>query len=136
MAQHRYEGSGILERLREFRTLFIFIIASSAVSLLVMNLLSFPIALFAVTKPAVYTFAVKIFILVSIICFIIFRIIRRIQHTRDNGIPIVKAFSASIASKMRMLSSFLLVAVISIILIVLFYIILRYNYIILYELMQ
>jgi hypothetical protein len=136
MAQHRYDGTGIFERLREFRTLFIFIIASSIISLIVMNILTFPIALFAVTDPHLFTVAVRMLALILIASFVVFMIIRRIRHSMVNGIPLLHAFSASLISKVKIFLSFLILAFISIILIAVFYYILSHNYKILYELMQ
>jgi hypothetical protein len=136
MAHHRYDGTGVSERLREFRTLFIFIIASSIISLIVMNLLTFPIALFAVADPKLFTTAVKILALAMVVSFVVFKVIRRIRHSIVNGIPFLNAFTASFISKVKIGFSFMIIAFISIILIIAFYYILSHNYKILYELMQ
>jgi len=136
MAQQGYEGIGFKERMKEFRTLFVFILVSATISIIVMNILAFPFALFAVKGSAAYTLMVKILILITFISYIIFRIIRRVRQSREDGIAIGSAVAASVSRKGRSVSSVVMIIIFSILLFGILYLLLKYNYIILYELSQ
>ena len=55
MNSNKYDQGGIPAKIHEIRTLYLYIVASAIVSLIVMNLLVFPLALFAVKMPALYS---------------------------------------------------------------------------------
>ncbi|HEY1405665.1 MAG TPA: hypothetical protein VF857_03560 [Spirochaetota bacterium] len=136
MAQHDYESTGFKERMKEFRTLFVFILLSAIISLVVMNILVFPLALFAVKGSSAFSLVVKIFILVVVITYSGFRIFQRVRQSREDGIPVGRAFALSFSRKGKSISSIFLVVLLSVLLIGILFFMMKYNYIILYELSQ
>lgn len=131
-----YEGTGFKEKLKEFSVLITFIFIAAFLSLVTMNILVFPVSLFAVKSSSFFTLSVKILIISSVASYIVFRFIRRIRISRSEGIPVIKAFLSSLAGKSKtLLLSILILISLFIFFLILFFAI-RYNYIILYELSQ
>jgi hypothetical protein len=124
------------EKLRELLTLFLFIFGSAVVSLLAMNLLAFPLTLFAVQHKIAFTLAVKAGIIVLAISYIAYRIARRVILTKKEGLSVINALGSSLLRKFKSLVFFLLVLLLSIVLISAIYFLLSSNYNILYKMMQ
>jgi len=134
MIQNEYEGTRFLEKLKEFSVLLVFIAIAAIVSLITMNVLAFPLSLFAVKMPAVFTQMVKIFILIVILSYICFRIIRRIRTSRADGISVFRAFGSSFIRKSKTFLLSMCILVFLLLLCAFLYLFMKYNYIILYEL--
>lgn len=131
-----YEGTGLKEKLKEFGVLITFIFIAAFLSLVTMNILVFPVSLFAVKSSSLFTLSVKILIIISVASYIVFRFIRRIRISRSEGIPVIKAFLSSLSGKSKTLLLSILILISLLIFFLILFFAIRYNYIILYELSQ
>lgn len=131
-----YEGTGFKEKLKEFGVLITFIFIAAFLSLVTMNILVFPVSLFAVKSSSFFTLSVKILIIFSVASYIVFRFIRRIRISRSEGIPVIKAFLSSLSGKSKTLLLSVLIFISLFIFFLILFFAIRYNYIILYELSQ
>ncbi|HNX60728.1 MAG TPA: hypothetical protein PKK43_16620 [Spirochaetota bacterium] len=131
-----YEGTGFKEKLKEFGVLITFIFIAAFLSLVTMNILVFPVSLFAVKSSSLFTLIVKILIILSVLSYILFRVIRRIRISRSEEIPVIKAFLSSLSGKSKTLLLTILIIISLLIFSLILFFAVRYNYIILYELSQ
>ena len=131
-----YEGTGFKEKLKEFGVLITFIFIAAFLSLVTMNILVFPVSLFAVKSSSLFTLIVKILIILSVLSYILFRVIRRIRISRSEEIPVIKAFLSSLSGKSKTLLLSILILISLLIFFLILFFAVRYNYIILYELSQ
>jgi hypothetical protein len=120
----------------ELLVLLIFIIVSALVSLILMNHIAYPLSLFAVHNPKLYTYIVKWSILFAIALYILFRLVRRIRISRAEGIPVLKSLSQSLLRRTKGFAFFCIALIAIIIFIIGLHLLLKYNYIILYEISQ
>jgi hypothetical protein len=118
-----YEKTGLLSRIRESGTLIIFIIFSLLISLLVMNLLIFPVAVFSINNKAIFTQIVKYLLLVILSVSIIFALIKKILFYKKSGMTYLRI------AKLVFLRPFSFLLFIIIVLLILFLLILLVNFV-------
>jgi len=136
MAKNNYEQMRITERLKEFRTLYIFIILASLIALLLMNVLIFPIALFAAKKPLLFTSAVKWGTLALIVFYAVYRIIVKIREYTAGGYSLYALFKAAVKKKAHSLLYVIIITIAAALLFFAVYLAMRYNYFLLYEILN
>lgn len=134
--KYQFEKTGIKTRLSETSALFIFILIALIISLLVMNLLIFPIALFSVNNKETFTFIFNHLLRITIIGFLLYLLIKQIIFLKNEGFTGLQITKSVIKKPLSLLMTFLIVFVTCLILIVIIYIILKYNYYLLYKLIN
>jgi hypothetical protein len=134
MNRKQFEQTKIHERLTEVMILFIFILGAFAASVLVMNLLVFPVTLFAVKENIIFISLVKKIIIIGIITYLTSRIAHRISISRKSGISVPRALFASMLRRGKNLAYALGITVLSIFIFVLLYVLLSSNSELLYRL--
>jgi hypothetical protein len=136
MAKQNYEQAGIIGRIKEYGVLYLFIILSAVTALVVMNILVFPVAVSAVHKPHLFSAVVKYGILAAAAVLILLTII----STARRWIASDKGIMAELALTMKRKGSsflfFLIVLFSGIVLSVAVYLLLTYNYRLLYEILN
>ncbi len=83
-----YERGRLRDRAREMLVLALFIIAIAALSTLVMNLIVYPVTLFAINETKLFNFIMTDILALLVIIVVIFLIFRRIYNLRKNGLSI------------------------------------------------
>ena len=73
-----YEKSGLVNRVKESGSIFLFIFIALIASLVIMNLLIFPIALFSINHNILFTAIVKVLFIIFITGSIGYLLIKRI----------------------------------------------------------
>ena len=131
-----YEKSGLKNRLSESATLFVFIIISLLVSLIVMDVIIFPIAIFSIQNETLFTSVVKYLFWIIITVSLLYLVIKKIYSLKKDELP-TRQIIRTIISKP--LSSFLLaliIIIVSLILILLINFLLQKNFYLLYKLIN
>lgn len=131
-----YEKKGLLNRIKESGSLFIFIFFALIASLIIMNLLIFPIAIFSIKYKTAFTFIVKYLFWIFVIASAIYLLIKRIIFYKKNELSnvqiikniFVRPFSFVLFLFLILLSIFLLIAFINFIL--------QKNYYLLYKIIN
>ena len=83
--KNSYEKTGLKNRLKELSILSVFIIFSAVISILIMDLTVFPIALFAIKKKVIYTHVINNLLWITILTSLIFTLIKKIYFLKKSG---------------------------------------------------
>ena len=136
MAKNNYEQMRITERLKEFRTLYIFIILASIIALLLMNILIFPIAVFAAKKPHLFSSTVKWGTAAVFLTYAGFKIVSEIRKYAAGKFSIRSYFASSAKKRIHSCIYGIILFFAAVFLILFIYIVMKYNYYILYEILN
>ena len=136
MARQNYEQTGIAGRLKEYGVLYIFILLAGVVSLIVMNALVFPVAVAAVKKPAAYSAVVKWGLIAAVAAAVIMKIVSTARRWAASDRSVLTEFARSFRRKgASLLFGFIVIASCAILAVGL-YMLLTYNYYLLYEILN
>ena len=136
MARQNFEQTGIAGRLKEYGVLYTFILLAGVVSLLVMNALVFPVAVAAVKKPAVFSSVVKWGLVAAIAAALIMKIISTARRWALSDRGVMTEFTHALKRRGSSLLFGLIVIASTALLAVGIYLLLTYNYYLLYEILN
>jgi len=131
-----YEKAGLLYRLKESGNLFIYMIASFLVSLIVMNILIFPIAIFAVEDQTAFTLIVKNLFWILFFCALGYLLVKKIIYYRKNEFPLSRITRNIILKPLSFIFFIILILIIIFSLIALINFILQKNYYLIYKIIN
>ena len=136
MAKQNYEQAGIIGRIKEYGVLYLFIILSALTALVVMNILIFPVAVAAVQKPHLFSAVVKYGILAAAAIILLLTIVSTARRWLSSGKGVMTELAQALKRKGSSFLFFLIVLISGIVLAVAVYLLLTYNYRILYEILN
>lgn len=131
-----FENRKFRDRMREMLTLFVFIILAAAASTVVMDVLIFPTALFAVTHRELYNVIIKIAFWAVLLGFSLFLIGRRVIGLRKDGWKYGEITRALLLKPLRVLSVIFVMLVLASAIVSLIYLLLSNNNYLLYKLIN
>ena len=131
-----YEKAGLFNRLRESARLVLFIFLALILSIIVMNLLILPIALFSVNNKTIFTDIVKILFLVLVLISLIYLSVKKIIFYKKNDIENLKIIKYLFLRPLSSIIFVFIVLFIILILIAAIYYILQNNYYFLYKIIN
>lgn len=133
-APNPYEKSRFADRMKEIGILCLFITGSALLATFIMDLLVYPVAIFAVNNKTLYTFMVRNISLALLLLVISVFIIRRVVMLRREGYGTAGILSR-IARRMVSATVWLFICMgITGTVIAVIYFLLSYNYYLLYKL--
>lgn len=134
--QTKNETIKLKDRFKEGYFLFLFIFLSAIASIIVMDILILPIAIFAVAKKETFLLLFGDFFWVVIAAFVLFLLIRRIISLSKDGVP-ARSIIAHIATRpLKALVAALIILVSGASLIGILYLCLSYNSYFIYKLIN
>lgn len=130
------EKARVKDRMRDIFTLFAFVVMSALASLVVMDILVLPVALFAVAKKSAFNFILGDLVWLFLIALLAFLLVRRIIALRKDGLSpgeiarhiVYRPFSALAIALMVIVATAVLIGVI--------YMLLNYNNYFIYKLIN
>lgn len=131
-----YERTGLLSRVKESARLVLFIFLALILSIIVMNLLIFPIALFSVNNKAAFTEIFKILFLCFILLSLIYITVKRIIFYKKNDFENQKIIKNIFLRPLSSIIFIFIVLLIIAVLIAAIYYILQNNYYLLYKIIN
>jgi len=129
-----YEKTGFKSRIKELSILFLFIIISAAISLLVMNLCTFPIALFSINNRAIFTYLINHLIWIILLATLIYFLIRKIVFLKKNSVKFLQIIKDILFKPISLLATSIILFFLILIIVTFLYILLQNNYYLLYKL--
>jgi hypothetical protein len=128
------ESKKLKDRLHEGYVLFLFIFLSAIASIIVMDILVLPIAIFAVTKKEAFLLLFGDFFWMFIGTLFVFLLIRRIIALKKDGIPAKNIMLHIITKPFRAIALLLVIIASGIGLIGILYLLMSYNSYFIYKL--
>lgn len=130
------EKTRLRDRMRDIFTLFAFVVLSALASLVVMDILVLPVALFAVAKKSAFNFILGDLAGLFVIALLAFLLVRRVLALRKEGLTpreivnhiVYRPFSALATALMIIFAASVLIGVI--------YLLLSYNNYFIYKLIN
>lgn len=130
------EKTRLRDRMRDIFTLFAFVVLSALASLVVMDILVLPVALFAVAKKSTFNFILGDLAGLFVIVLLAFLLVRRVLALRKEGLTpreilnhiVYRPFSALATALMIIFAASVLIGVI--------YLLLSYNNYFIYKLIN
>ena len=132
-ARDSLEKNKLRDRISEISTLALFTAAAAGISLLVMDILVFPVALFSVKLTGAFTLLMKILTILLIASAIIIPMVKKIRLFRKEGLGYKEIFQALSIAPLRQFSIFFFFLLLSAALLTFLIIILYYNYYLVYK---
>ena len=131
-----YEKSGLKSRLKDTLILSSIFIISFIISMIMMDIIIFPIALFAINDGKVFTVIFKYSFWLLIILVLLYMILRMIFQLKKDGFPARYIFKSIIFKPL--LSFFFIIAVLLVCMILILFINILYqsNYHLIYKLLS
>ncbi len=127
-----YEKTRLGDRVREMLVLALFVIAIAALSTVVMNLIVYPITLFAVNNTGTFNFIMTDILAIVIITAVLLLLFRRVYTLRKNGLSVKEIARLMVSRPFYYVTTGLIFIVITAGVIVSVYAILNNNYYFLY----
>ncbi|MCX7677861.1 MAG: hypothetical protein N2316_01450 [Spirochaetes bacterium] len=125
-----------IHKFKEGYILFIFIILSAITSLIAMDALVFPIALFATTKKELFLTLFGDFFWLAVVATLLFMVARKIRAMKLNGIPLSRIVQHLICRPLNILVSIIGILLSAFLLVGIIYLLLSYNYYFIYRLLN
>jgi hypothetical protein len=122
------------ERLREILTLALFTVGAAITAVVTMDIIVYPLTIFAVEKTELFTDLTKWAILALVLFYLLFRIIRRIIILARSGLTPLEFIRYLLGRPWSYISLFMTIMVTSLLVIGIIAIVLRYNSHLLYRL--
>ena len=122
-----YERSGLLHRFKDLSVLGLSSLAIAAISTLIMDLLVYPLSVFALSKTQAFTLIFKYSFLALVIAAIAFMIAKKIYMHRKNGLTFKETLRDIAKTPAIAAATFFFLVLVSIILIAAIYFLLSYN---------
>ena len=136
MSDKFYDQPRLMQRLREYQTLVLFIVISAILAVLCMDVLVLPVTLLAINNTGLYTSLVKIVLVSLPVLYIIMTVIRFFRYYRKEGLRpstiVVLLVRQTVFAFIKILLALLIIAAILIILYAVFY----YNNYLIYKLVH
>lgn len=129
-----YEKRRLRDRFRDISTLAAFTLAVAVISLVIMNLLIYPVTVFAVNHTSAFNFIVRDLTIFTIIALLLFLVGLRVYRLRKEGIPASEIARYLVKKPFYYLAIFFFFILISSVLLLLLYLLLSNNYYLLYRL--
>ena len=136
MNNNTYEKTRLKDKVKDILTLFIFIAISLIASLIVMDILIFPLALFSINNKIQFNYFIKHVTWITILALLTYLIIRRIYLFRKNGLAYNEIIKNLIAKPLKVLITILTFLIIDSLLIYLVYFLMSSNYYLLYKIIN
>ena len=131
-----YEKSGLVNRVKESGSIFLFIFIALIASLVIMNLLIFPIALFSINHNILFTAIVKVLFIIFITGSIGYLLIKKIIFYKKNDLSNSTIIKNIILRPLSFLLFLFFLLMIIFIIILLINFILQKNYYLLYKIIN
>jgi len=128
-----FEKSTLRERIKEISTLAAFTIAIAAVSIIIMNLLAYPVAIFAVKQKNAFNFIFKYFFAIGIIALFSYLVSVTVYRLKKGGLSGREIALYILKKYFHSISMFFLIVAASAAVIALLYILFSNNYYLLYK---
>jgi len=127
--KNRSKGKiGKRNRYNNFIMLFIFTIGLTLLSIVVNDLIIYPVAKFAIENSAIYTKIFINFLWITLVIILLFKLIQRVYKLKKGGMSFSHIIVNLISKQVLILPTFFLVIFMSIILLFLIYTLQLYNY--------
>jgi hypothetical protein len=131
-----YEKTGLLNRLKESGVLFLFIFLSLLASLIIMNLIIYPLAFLSIKNKTLFTNIVKNLFWIIISAAIMFVLFKRIVLYRKNELTNIQILKKILLKPASFLLFLLLIIISIFILIIIINFILQKNYYLIYKILN
>ena len=128
------EKSRSSDRIRDVRNLTLFTLAIGAIAIISMDIIIYPITMFAIHSTKVFSVLVRYFSLAIIIFLIVGILARRIYFLHKNGLSAQKIVVMMLRAPLRHLASFFFALFAIALTCVIIYVLLNYNNAFLYHL--
>lgn len=122
-----YEKRRYRDKTREILTLFIFTIGAGITSLVVMDLIILPLALFAIHKKEMFNYFIKDLMVVFIIIGALLLFARKIYGLVRDGYSIRETAKYLLSRPLGFLGSFLVIILLTALMILFLYLLLSFN---------
>ncbi len=132
--EYIYQRPKITTRLKELVTLAGFTVAVAVLSIAVMDILVYPVAVAATSYPAVFTAMLKYSLIILPAGVILLLEVRRARMLRKEGLSGRKILAILTHRPLYHLAVFLIIAIIILFVLGILYFLLNYNYYLLYRL--
>jgi hypothetical protein len=131
-----YEKTGLLNRLKESAVLFLFIFLSLLASLIIMNLVIYPVALFSIKNDKIFTNIVKYLFWFIISISIIYVLVKRFIYYKKNDLANIQIIKKILLKPASFLLFLLLLLISILIFILIINFILQKNYYLIYKIIN
>lgn len=131
---HPYEKSRLRDRTREIVTLALFTVAVALISTVVMNVLVYPVTLFAIHRKEIFNVIIIHLSLYGVIGLLAFLLVKKIYRLRRDGLSAAKISSYLLRRPAYYLGIFLVFLAVSSVIIAFLYLLFSYNYYYLFKL--
>ncbi|MBN2077921.1 MAG: hypothetical protein JW838_03090 [Spirochaetes bacterium] len=131
---HPYEKSRLRDRTREIVTLALFTVAVALISTVVMNILVYPVTLFAIHRKEIFNVIIIHLSLYGVIGLLAFLLVKKIYRLRRDGLAAAKISSYLLRRPAYYLGIFLVFLAVSSVIIAFLYLLFSYNYYYLFKL--
>ena len=122
-----YEKKRYRDKLREIMTLFFFTIGACIISLIVMDILILPVALFAINKKNLFNYLMKDLLVIVIIILAVLFLARKIYGYMKDGLSMKEVAKYLLYRPVHLLGSFFLIVLLTSMVIMILYLILNFN---------
>ncbi len=136
MNGNSYEKTRFKDRVRELFTLVLFITASLIASVILMDILIFPLTLFAVDNKGMFNYFIKHAIWISLLLIMIYLIVRKIYELRKGGMHTAAIIRRMALRPFKALSVIGVFLIIVSLLVYIVYFLMSSNYYLLYKIIN
>jgi hypothetical protein len=130
------EKTRLRDRMRDISTLFVFVVLSALASLIVMDILVLPVALFAVAKKNTFNFILGDLAGLFVIALLAFLLVRRVLALRKEGLSPREILNHIVNRPFSAFATALMVIIAASVLIGVIYLLLSYNNYFIYKLIN
>ena len=128
-----FEKTRLRDRFKDISTLAAFTLAVALISLVIMNILIYPLTIFAVKKKELFNYIITDLSLFAILIALIAMLSLKVYRLKKDGLDIKSILAYLVRRPFYYLSLFFFFALISSGIIFFLYVILSYNYYLLYK---
>ena len=100
------EKSRSRDRIRDVRNLTLFTLAIGGISIIVMDIVIYPVTMFAINHTKAFSVVVRYLSLFLLLSLALGLLVRRVYFLRKNGLPALKIFSMMIMAPLKNIASF------------------------------
>lgn len=131
-----YEQKGIFQKVREYFSLFVFIIIILTLAIILSDIFIFPLTYFSVKNPGLYTNIFKLSFWIVLITYFLLKVILNFISLRKNELSLKEIFQILVINKMKNGLTVIILLVLFVIVIFLTASVLENNYIFIYKLLH
>lgn len=131
--QNLYKKKQIKDRAKEVFTLGIFTVLVALASTIIMDIIIYPLSVFAINNKPLYNFIIKDILKYLLIFFLLFLIIRKVRHLKINGLSNIEISKYLLQRPLYYTSTLMVIILASTIVILFIFFILNNNYFLLYK---